>query len=430
MDIIDNIRVIMSAINRITDDQKIAFSGLVKSWFRMVILVGVFLGLVYFLLQAAWVPQYAIRWLGLASLFSAALMAMVWSGLGYNHQPGERRILPDLGAGNQLTIMRGVMIAFLAGFLFSPWPSGWLAWLPGLFYILAAFFDLFDGYLARRANQVTRLGAFLDMNLDGLGVLVGCLLIVKYDQVPVWYLLVGMARYLFLFGEWALKKLGRPVYELAPNPARRPLAGVQMGFIVAMLAPVFSPPGTYLVAGLFAAPFLVGFAFDWLTVSGVIRTKILQQEGTNLVSDEGLEGINTWRVARRELLARWLPLISRGGVVVLLVIWLLSNTPKVIAQWGSWSSDLASITSSPGMWLGLMLFLTGAGLIFLVLGAAGRLAALFVLFGIGIFQNYAKLGWIEIVLLVGATVLVYLGTGPYSLWVPEDEIIARRIGES
>jgi CDP-diacylglycerol--glycerol-3-phosphate 3-phosphatidyltransferase len=430
MDIIGSIQVIMTSLNRIIDHQNNIIPKLVIRWFGIVILVGILLGSIYIWMQSWWIPQYANRWLGIAALSSAALLVMVWHGLSYNYRPGERIILPNFGAGNQLTILRGVMIAFLAGFLFSPRPTGWLAWLPGVIYIIAALLDLFDGYLARKTNQITRLGEILDMNLDGLGVLVACLLIVQYGQVPVWYLLVGAARYLFLFGEWALMKLGKPVYELALNPSRRPLAGVQMGFIGAVLLPIFSPPSTYLVAGLFAAPFLVGFTFDWLYVSGVIRGNNLQPSETKLGAVKGLDEIKTWRITMQDLMGRWLPLISRSGMVVLLAIWLLNIVPRVFDQWGSWSSNLDFSAADPRMWLGLMLFLAGIGLVSLALGAAGRLAALFVLFGIGIFQNFANLGWMEVFLLVGATLLMYLGTGPYSLWSPEERIIAKRIGEA
>jgi CDP-diacylglycerol--glycerol-3-phosphate 3-phosphatidyltransferase len=426
----DSIQVIMVAFNRMVADSSNAFPGLVKRWLGLVFLTTIFLGMVHLWLRVWWTPQYANRWLGLAAAFSAVLMVMVWHNLSNNYRPGERKILPNFGAGNQLTILRGVMIAFLAGFLFSPWPPGWLGWLPGLIYILAALLDLFDGFLARRTNQVTRLGEILDINLDGLGVLVACLLIVQYGQVPFWYLLVGLARYLFLTGEWALKKIGKSVFELAPNPARRPLAGVQMGFIAAVLLPIFSPPSTFLVAGLFAAPFLVGFFYDWLIVSGVLSLNTHAEDGTSLKIGVGLEVNIPWRLGVRSLVSKWLPFISRIAMVVLLITWLTSNIPGFINQWGSWSNYLPPISPFPRLWLGLMMLLTATGLVFLFLGAAGRLAALLILFGIGIFQSFAVLGWIEIFLLVGATILMYLGTGPYSLWAPEERIIAKRLGEA
>lgn len=417
-----SIRVIMTALNQLVAARGIASPGLVKRWFGLIYLIVLSLGLVYLCLQIWWSPQFANRWLGLAATFTAVLIAMVGRNLSYNHRPGERKILATFGAGNQLTILRGVMITFLAGFLLSPWPPGWLAWLPGMIYILAAILDLFDGYLARRANQVTRLGEILDMNLDGLGVLVACLLIVQYGQVPAWYLLVGLARYMFLAAEWALKRIGRPVFQLAPNPARRPLAGAQMGFIAAVLLPVFSPPGTYLVAGLFAVPFLVGFAYDGLAVSGALRIYMPGGSEVGRRIDAKFELI-------KSLVGTWLPLVARILVVLLLFTWLSLNIPGIISHWDGMSSSLHIFIPSPLFWLGLMLLLTTAGLVSIVLGVAGRLAALLILFGIGLFQSYAVIGWMEVTLLVGATMLMYLGTGPYSLWSPEERIIAKRIGE-
>ena len=222
---------------------------------------------------SAWQPGYALRWLVLAMCLSVYLMWVLWRSLPYNHRAGEKHLFSGFGAGNNLTLVRGILLAALAGFLFSPLPPGGLAWLPGLIYTLAATADLFDGYLARRSNQVTQLGKKLDMSLDGLGVLIASVLVVQYGQVPAWYLLVGLARYLFLAGIWLRRRLGKPVYELAHSSTRRPFAGAQMGLIAVVMWPIFSPPGTYLAATLFALPFLIGFTRDWLTVSGALIVK-------------------------------------------------------------------------------------------------------------------------------------------------------------
>ena len=92
--------------------------------------------------------------------------------------------------------------------------------------------------------------------------------------------------------------------------------------------------------------------------------------------------------------------------------------------------QLNTALSFPELWLGSAFLLFVIGLVLIALGAAGRLAALLILFGLGLFQYYSDLGLLEIVMLVGATALLYLGTGPYSLWVPEKQIIAKRIGEA
>lgn len=376
----------------------------------------------YLALLSSWTPVFASRWLGIAFVSSFMLLGAIWQNLEYNHPKGNQELQTSFGAGNMLTIIRGILICFLAGFLFSPRPGGLMAWMPGLLYALAALADLFDGYLARRYNQVTRFGEILDMRLDGSGVLIGCLLLVQYGQVPAWYLLVGLARYLFLFGIWLRRQLGKPVHELTPNPTRRPFAGLQMGFIAVVLFPVFSPPGTYLVAVLFATPFMVGFGLDWMSVSGVGLWSAFNKL------------LDRFRVTRYiftldEAKTKWIPVAVRFMVVILLVLWLNNNLSSLVSKSVEVAGDLNKALSFPGLWLGLAFIFMMIGLVFIAIGAAGRLAALLVLFGLGLFQYFSSLGLLEIGMLVGATVLVYSGTGPFSLWVPEQGIITRRLGE-
>ena len=251
--------------------QPSALYNLRKQWVAAAMLSAASLLAGSYYLQNAWESQYAVRWLVFSVIGIAYLLYILWSSLAENHPAGQRELLSTLGAGNTLSLFRGAMIAFLLGFFASPRPEGGLAWLPGILYTLATIADLLDGYLARITQHSTRLGEMLDLKLDGLGVLVAALLAVSYGQVPAWYLLVGLARILFVAGIWLRRRLGKPVYELAPSASRRAVAGAQMGFLAVVLWPLFSPPGTHLAASLFAVPFLLGFARDWLAVSGVIK---------------------------------------------------------------------------------------------------------------------------------------------------------------
>ena len=104
-------------------------------------------------LGSAWESRYALRWLALSGPVLAYLLVVFRMGLSYNHRPEEARVLPTLGAGNLMTLGRGVLLAALVGFLFSPRPLGWLAWIPGVLYTLACAADYLDGYLARRRSQ-------------------------------------------------------------------------------------------------------------------------------------------------------------------------------------------------------------------------------------------------------------------------------------
>lgn len=339
------------------------------------------------LLAAAWQPTYALRWLALAGAATSYLLLVFWRGLEHNRRSGEDTLLPTLGLGNLLTLLRGAFIASLLGFLFSPWPQGWAAWLPGLLYCLACAADFFDGYLARVTNHATHLGEILDLSFDGVGVLAAALLAVQYGQAPIWYLSVALVRYLFLVGLWWRRQRGLPVYDLPPSPGRRAIAGAQMCFIAALLLPVFSPPGTYLVAAVFALPFLAGFARDWLSVSGFLRTR----SGGGSPQLKALSG--------------GLPVLLR-----LLAVPLFLGT-------------LAGMDAS------LPVLLGGLIVLLVLLGAAGRVSAIAGLVLLGLQQAAAGPTLVQELLILVYTGLLFLGTGPLSLWKPEEMLIYRRLGE-
>ena len=66
----------------------------------------------------------------------------------------------------------------------------------GLMVLIAGFFDMLDGALARYTNRATRFGAILDSTLDRLSeavVLLGILVLYAREQLIAQILLVGVA---------------------------------------------------------------------------------------------------------------------------------------------------------------------------------------------------------------------------------------------
>jgi CDP-diacylglycerol--glycerol-3-phosphate 3-phosphatidyltransferase len=167
-----------------------------RRWWLMASLYAPLLLLGYQLLRTEWHLAYAWRWAVMAAGVLAYELWLLWRGLKDNRLRGRSTLLPTLGAGNVLTLLRGLALGLLAGFLFSPWPPGRLAWMPALLYTLAIIADYLDGYLARITHRATVLGESLDIEFDALGMLIAISLAVHYDQLPWWYLLLGLSRYL------------------------------------------------------------------------------------------------------------------------------------------------------------------------------------------------------------------------------------------
>lgn len=208
----------------------------------------------------------ARRWLALSVPVLVYQLALLWRFLPRNRN--DDRLLPSLGTATVLTLARGVLIAFLAGFLLLPQPTRSLVWLPAALYGAAVLADYLDGAIARLTDHVTMLGARLDTEFDALGILIAPLLAVLYGQLPVWYLSVSAARYLFVFGRWLRQRRNLPVFDLPHRKSRRTLAGLQMAFLAVVLSPVATPPITTVAAVFVATPFVAGFVRDWLYTVG------------------------------------------------------------------------------------------------------------------------------------------------------------------
>jgi len=264
--------------------------------------------------------------------------------------------------------------------------------LPGMLYTLAALPDFVDGIAARLTNHITKLGEYLDISIDSLGMLGVSLLSVQYGQVPWWYLFVGLARYIFLAGIWLRRKRNLPVYDLPFSVRRRGYAALGMGFFFVILYPIFNPPGTDVVALIFAIHILGSFLWDWLVTIGWLPT----QPPEKYLPFENFAVL-------------YLPILLR----LLLVLWgfafLLPN--------------LLTLGRSSFLWLEATVVLC------LILGIAGRAMSIVALVILGIYQITAPLDTFQLGLMVLYTNLLFLGTGKFSIWPIEDRLIFHRVGD-
>ncbi|MUH00169.1 CDP-diacylglycerol--glycerol-3-phosphate 3-phosphatidyltransferase [Scytonema sp. UIC 10036] len=99
---------------------------------------------------------------------------------------------------NWITFSRLLGIPFLLYLLYSPDPK--FQWICVAIFLVASLTDWLDGYLARKLNQISDLGKFLDPLVDKFLVLAPLLVLIELGQVPAWGVFLILARELAIAG--------------------------------------------------------------------------------------------------------------------------------------------------------------------------------------------------------------------------------------
>lgn len=197
---------------------------------------------------------------GVAGGFVAVSGVVGWLVRSVDDQP--------LTLATAVTLARGIALAVFAGFLVAGISDGSLAWAPAVLFAVAAGLDAVDGWIARSTDSVSAFGARLDTEVDALTVLLGTLCVVRETLVPAVFVVVGVARYLFVFGIWLRRRRRQPVEALPPSQLRRVLGGLAMGTIWLALLPAVPVLISRPLAVAVLVPFVINFSRDWLAVSG------------------------------------------------------------------------------------------------------------------------------------------------------------------
>ncbi len=173
---------------------------------------------------------------------------------------------PRLGACNLVTLVRAALIAALAAPLLAPdvlAQGGAAAW--GVLAVaLAAFLmDGIDGWLARRSGLQSAFGARFDMEVDAVLAALLALIALAGGQAGWWVLGLGFMRYGFVAAGWALPWLRA---DLPERFRRKVVCVVQIGTLIALLAPPVQPPLSAVLAAVALAVLVWSFAVDviWL----------------------------------------------------------------------------------------------------------------------------------------------------------------------
>lgn len=164
---------------------------------------------------------------------------------------------PALSLPNVLTISR---IALVPVFAVVYLVTDEFHWIAALLFAAAAFTDWLDGYLARKLEQVTPFGAFLDPVADKLIVVTALVLLVG-SHANIWMtlpgiIIVGREIVVSALREWMAEMNRRGLVSV--SWVGRLKTTVQMVAIIVLLAnpPEMRPWAIVGVVLLYAAVFL------------------------------------------------------------------------------------------------------------------------------------------------------------------------------
>ncbi|MEM6450658.1 MAG: CDP-diacylglycerol--glycerol-3-phosphate 3-phosphatidyltransferase [Cyanobacteria bacterium P01_D01_bin.105] len=132
-------------------------------------------------------------------------------------------------------------------------------WFSVVVFLLFAGTDWLDGYLARKLNQVSDLGKFLDPLVDKLLVLAPLTALVELGDIPAWGVFLILARELTISG-WRVN----PVFQQGKVPGAgiwgKVKTVVQIVAIAILLAPL---SGFWHTSGVFL--FWVAVVLTWFS---------------------------------------------------------------------------------------------------------------------------------------------------------------------
>ena len=105
---------------------------------------------------------------------------------------------------NYLTFARIIIVPLLVVVLLTPVADRWFGIssyaLAIVIFLVASFTDILDGHLARRRNQVSTLGKFLDPIADKLLVSAALIVLVEKGLAPSWAVVIILGREFIVTG--------------------------------------------------------------------------------------------------------------------------------------------------------------------------------------------------------------------------------------
>lgn len=162
---------------------------------------------------------------------------------------------------NRLSIIRVLCIPVIVLLLYAS--PEWCGWAAAAVFAFACFTDYLDGHLARKNQQITDFGKFIDPVADKLLVLSTMIMLMHLQLFPAWLLILILARELSVDGLRLVAMTRQKV--IAAGPLGKIKTASQMVLILMLMIfkkPLFSTvPGIILGSWVCVITFWSGFDY-------------------------------------------------------------------------------------------------------------------------------------------------------------------------
>ena len=167
---------------------------------------------------------------------------------------------------SKITLIR---VAFIPLFMLLMYLSGgetglWM-WLSLAVFVIASLTDYVDGYIARRYDQVSDFGKFLDPLADKLLVIAAMTMFCEWGLFPAWALMIVLTREFAVTG-LRLVAVGKGKVIAAGWSGKVKTASTMIGLCVMMAFPTIGWIGTVVNAVIVVTTIYSGveyFAQNW-----------------------------------------------------------------------------------------------------------------------------------------------------------------------
>ena len=138
---------------------------------------------------------------------------------------------------SKITLIRVAMIpAFLVTMYLSAGEPGMWMWISLALFIIASLTDFVDGHIARKYNQVSDFGKFLDPLADKLLVISAMSMYCEWGVFPAWALMIVLTREFAVTG-LRLVAAGKGTVIAAGKSGKLKTASTMVGLCAMMAFP-------------------------------------------------------------------------------------------------------------------------------------------------------------------------------------------------